>query len=283
MDAPRLTIFRTLLPIAPFVVVIIGPNLVFLDASTHVENRPKIVTRRDAEGRTVTESTQREVTMVDLLWRLGPYAVSSSSTPIRTFLYQTHCSVPEEALAVSLIRARAWVAVCLFPIALMISIVVGRLSHWHSGMSVPSSRFYSPVQTVGTCLGILFVCVVGFASMNSLWPAGVSELVRWLRFSVTGIIPFMSLVIVAPIAEELVFRSGVCRLLVERIGPVAGIFLQALLFGSVHLATPLHMAVGFIGGIVLGSVYIYSRSLTASIFLHAGANFILAVACLTIA
>lgn len=283
MDAPRLTIFQTLLPITPFIAVIIGPNLIFLEASTHVENRPKIVSRQDADGRTSTETTRRDVTMVDLLWRLGPFAVSSSSTPVRTLFYQTHCSVPEEALGVSLARARAWVAVWLFPIALIISIVIGRISHWHSRVSIPASRFYSPVQTVGACLGILSVCVVGFVLMKSLWPPGVSELVRWLRLSISGVIPFTSIVLVAPVAEELVFRSGVCRLLVERIGPVAGIITQALLFGSVHLATPLHMVVGFIGGIVLGMVYIYSRSLTATISLHAGANCILAVACLIIA
>jgi membrane protease YdiL (CAAX protease family) len=101
--------------------------------------------------------------------------------------------------------------------------------------------------------------------LECVWPrfalAFVRDCSKFSIFSnVNGLIPFISSVIIFPVAEELVFRSGVCRLLVERIGPVAGIFLQALLFGSVHLATPLHMAVGFIGGIVLGMVYIYSRS-----------------------
>ena len=286
MDAPRLTIGRLLLPIAPFIAVIIAPNFVFLDASIDVEKRPRPVTHYYSDGRVVTESKWDDTNMVNLRWKLGSYVLSSSTTTAMSIANQTNSSTLEEleeAVSVSLIRARSWIAVCVFPIALIAWIVIGRVSHWYSCATVPSPRFFPPLQTVGACLGVLCVFVVGFALMKPLCPPGVSELVRWFRFSVNGLIPFISFVIVFPVAEELVFRSGVCRLLVERIGPVAGIFLQALLFGSVHLATPLHMAVGFIGGIVLGMVYIYSRSLNASIFLHAGANGVLAVACLTIA
>jgi membrane protease YdiL (CAAX protease family) len=263
MDEPRLTIGRLLLPIAPFIVVIIAPNLVFLDASIDVEKRSGPVTHNYSDGRVVTESKWEDTNMVNLRWRFGPQVLSSSTTTVRSFADQTNSSTLEElneAVSVSLVLARSWVAVCVFPIALIAWNVFGRVSHWHSCATVPSSRFFPPLYTVGACLGVLCVFVVGFALMKPLWPAGVSELVRWFGFNVNGLIPFISSVIICPVAEELVFRSGVCRLLVERIGPVAGIFLQALLFGSVHLATPLHMAVGFIGGIVLGMVYIYSRS-----------------------
>lgn len=216
--------------------------------------------------------------MVDLRWRLGPYALSSSTAPASNFFIQTRCNTLEEAASVSLLRTRSCVAVCIFPIALIAWFAIARVLRWHSCATVPSSRFYPPLQTVIACMGVLCAFVVGFALMKPLWPLGV----RWLQFSVTGVIPLISIVIVTPVVEELIFRSGACRLLVERIGPVAGIFLQALLFGSLHLATPLHIAVGFTGGIVLGMIYIYTRSLTASIFLHAGANCVLAVACLTI-
>lgn len=280
MDAPRLTIGRTLLPIAPFVAVIVAPNFVFLDVSSHSESRPTSVTTRYADGRSATETKQKDIEVVDLLWRLGPYALSSSTRTLSVFKVETGCSAIGEAASVSLLRARSWVAVYLFLSALVASIMIGRVTHWHSHATVPNSRFYPPLHTVGACMGILCALVIGFVLMKRCWPPVVSELVWWLRLSVTGVIPFFSIVIVTPVAEELVFRSGVCRVLVERIGPVAGILLQALLFGSLHLATPLHIAVGFIGGVVLGIVYVYSRSLNASIFLHAGANCVLAVACL---
>lgn len=293
MDAPRLTICRMLLPIAPFIAVIIVPNLVSLNGSVHDESRPGLVDNQYSDDRVVTDSKQEDRLMIDLQWRLGPHVLSSSTTTAVDFLHQANCRtleeagsaslLLEEARSVTLLRTRSRFAVCVFLIALVVSVIMGRISHWHSCVTVPNSRFYPPLQTVGACLGILCVFVVGFVLLRPLWPPGVSELIRWLRISVAGVIPFICIVIVTPVSEELVFRSGVCRVLVERIGPVAGIFLQAVLFGSVHLATPLHMAVGFIGGIVLGLVYIYSRSLIASIILHAGANCVLAVACLIIA
>jgi len=90
------------------------------------------------------------------------------------------------------------------------------------------------------------------------------------------------MVIVSPVAEELVFRSFLCRTLVEKIGPAAGISLQALIFSSLHLTSPTHAAVAFAGGAILGMVYIYTHSLGASIFLHASSNALLAGACLVI-
>lgn len=74
------------------------------------------------------------------------------------------------------------------------------------------------------------------------------------------------------------FSSGVCRILVQRLGSFAGFIIQALLFGSVHLASPLHAMVGYFGGIVLGMVSVYCRSLKVSIVLYAGANGIRAAA-----
>lgn len=282
MDAPRLTVGRMLLPIAPMLAVIVAPNLLFLDVSHRVENRLTSVTIRHADGRSVTESKRNDVNMVDLRWRLGPIVFRSSTTTERIFTMQYDCSTAGEAAGVSRLQAQSWAAVGVFPVALIAWFVIGRALQWHSSVTVTGTRFYPPLQTVLACLGILCAFVVGFALMKPWWPPGVTELVRWLRFSVAGVIPFISIVIVTPVAEELVFRSGVCRVLVERTGPIAGIVLQALLFGSLHLATPLHIAVGFTGGVVLGMVYISTRSLNASIFLHAGANCVLAIACLTI-
>jgi len=248
-----------------------------------MENRPSTVTFRSADGHSVTEVKRKDIELVDLRWRLGPYAFSTSTKTVSIFKIETLCNTLRQAASVSLLRARSLVAVCVFPIALVVSILIGRVLGWHSRTTVPSSGFYPPVQTVGACLGILAVIIVGFILMKAWWPPGVSELVWWLRLRSGGVISFLSIAIVTPVAEEVVFRSGVCRILVERIGMAPGICIQALVFGSVHLATPLHVAVGFTGGVVLGMVYVYCRSFNASMILHAGANCLLATACLTIA
>ena len=283
MDAPRLTFWQILLPIVPFVAVIILPNLIFLDVKGFIENRPTRVTYQSADGQTLTESKRKNIQMVYLHWRLGPCALSTSTRTLSIFKIETGCSDPRLAVSLSLLRVRSQVTVALFVIAVLSSILIGRVSHWHSQVAVPNCRFYSPWRTVTTCLGILCLLTIGFAVMKPWWPAGVSELVGWLKFNVSEVLPFLSIVIIAPVSEELVFRSGLYRLLVEGTGPIAGVLVQALMFGSLHLATPLHAVVGFIGGVVLGLVYVYCRSLKASMVLHAGANGILAAASLIVA
>ena len=67
MDEPRLTIGRLLLLIAPFIAVIIAPNLVSLDASIHVEKRPRTVIHYYSDGRVVTESNWEDTNMVTVI------------------------------------------------------------------------------------------------------------------------------------------------------------------------------------------------------------------------
>ena len=266
----RLTIGQMLLPVFPFVLVFIAQSLVFLDASSRDE-----IVKTSSNSSTVTA-------MVDFQWRFGPYLVSSSTTTLKSLIEQLKPNSTEEffeQLNASIDQARLRVVVCVFPFALIAWIVIGRVSQWHSRVTVRGTRFFPPVLTVVACMGILFALVVGFALLKSWWPPAVVELVRHFRVR-AGAITVIHMVIVAPVAEELVFRSFLCRILVERIGPVAGIFLQALIFGSLHLISPAHAAVAFAGGIVLGVVYVYTRSLGASIFLHASSNALLLGACI---
>ena len=270
LRAPRLTIGQLLLPVVPFVIVLAAQSFVFLDH--HMQD----------ESESVTPTIEFQL-------RFGPCLLSSSTATIHSLVEQTQASTVEEIYAglfkrmsIKLDRARSLFAVCLFPIALAAWVVIGRSLQWHSRVIVPSSRVYAPFKTVGACMGILCTLVISVALMKAFWPPSVSELVRHFGLR-AGAITLIHMVIVAPVAEELVFRSFLCRTLVERIGPVAGIFLQALIFGSFHLVSPAHAAVAFTGGIILGTVYVYTRSLGAAIFLHAASNALLVGTCLAIA
>ena len=278
--SPRLTIGQMLLPVIPFVVVFFAQSLLFIHASKRFE------------AQDVGSTGFRIWTIVDLRWRLGPCELYSTTTPTSSFIEQIIPTRLEnksssrkeqllEALSIYIDQAKSWITVCLFPFALIACIVIGRLSQWHSRVTVPIFRFYPPMKTVVVCTGILLALIFGVALMKSLWPPAVSELARHFGLR-AGLLILIDMVIVAPVAEELVFRSFLCRILVERIGPVTGILLQALIFGSLHLTSPTHAAVAFTGGVVLGMVYVYTRSLGASIFLHATSNALLVGACLAI-
>ena len=87
----------------------------------------------------------------------------------------------------------------------------------------------------------------------------------------TGPMSFFTMVVAAPIFEELIFRGIILDGLLKKYTPVKAILVSALLFGLVHL-NPWQFVTGFILGIFSGWVYYHSRSLLACIIIHATAN-----------
>lgn len=78
----------------------------------------------------------------------------------------------------------------------------------------------------------------------------------------------LSTVVLAPILEEVLFRGLVLESCRERFGRGAAVLISALLFGLVH-GVPVQMVNAFVIGLILGYVYISTRSLLATILLHA--------------
>ncbi len=87
----------------------------------------------------------------------------------------------------------------------------------------------------------------------------------------TGPLTFLTMVVAAPIFEELIFRGIILDGLLKRYKPLKSILVSAMLFGLVHL-NPWQFVTGFIIGIFCGWVYYNTRSLLACILIHAAAN-----------
>lgn len=83
-------------------------------------------------------------------------------------------------------------------------------------------------------------------------------------------IPF-SVVFVAPLTEELLFRGALLPILTQRLGFRAGLGVSALLFGLFHVH-PFAILYATLAGLVLGAVAHRSRSILPSFTLHAGFN-----------
>jgi membrane protease YdiL (CAAX protease family) len=90
-------------------------------------------------------------------------------------------------------------------------------------------------------------------------------------------------VLVAPLAEELLFRGALLRCLLRRTTPARSIFLSALIFALVHpLASPTIgsvMAVPalLVLGLVSANAAVRTGNLSASILLHTGFNLLTAI------
>ena len=81
----------------------------------------------------------------------------------------------------------------------------------------------------------------------------------------------LAVVVVAPVSEELLFRGLILRGLIIHRGVAGGIFYSALLFGFLHL-NPWQFCTAFPMGLVLGWLFVRTRSLWPCILAHAALN-----------
>lgn len=89
--------------------------------------------------------------------------------------------------------------------------------------------------------------------------------------SQTGVFTFFSMVIAAPILEELIFRGIILDGLLKKYSPTKSILISSFLFGLAHL-NPWQFVTGLILGIFSGWVYYRTKSLSFSIIIHAATN-----------
>lgn len=83
----------------------------------------------------------------------------------------------------------------------------------------------------------------------------------------------ISVIVIAPVFEEIIYRGIILEQLYKRYGSLKAIGISALLFAIVHLN--IHQGVnGFFLGIILGFIYIKTNSLLLSIFVHFTNNFL---------
>jgi membrane protease YdiL (CAAX protease family) len=85
--------------------------------------------------------------------------------------------------------------------------------------------------------------------------------------SSTGVYSFITIVIAAPILEELIFRGIILNGLLKSYSPLKSIIISSLLFGLVHL-NPWQFIGASIGGILSGWVYFKTKKITLPIIIH---------------
>lgn len=86
-----------------------------------------------------------------------------------------------------------------------------------------------------------------------------------LAYSFWGI---LTVAIVGPIAEELVFREGVCGYLARNgVKPWKAIWVSAVLFGIIHM-NPAQVVVAMIIGFILGVIYIKTGNVVLTSIIH---------------
>lgn len=95
---------------------------------------------------------------------------------------------------------------------------------------------------------------------------------------INTIVISIQVIIIGPIIEELIFRKILLGKLLEKFSnrPIKAIVYSALIFGIVHLNIIQGVA-AFGGGIILGLIYYYTKSIKATIFAHILNNFLIII------
>lgn len=95
---------------------------------------------------------------------------------------------------------------------------------------------------------------------------------------INTIVISVQVIIIGPIIEELIFRKILLGKLLEKFrnSPIKAIVYSALIFGIVHLNIIQGVA-AFGGGIILGLIYYYTKSIKATIFAHILNNFLIII------
>lgn len=117
-----------------------------------------------------------------------------------------------------------------------------------------------------------FLAAMGII-VPSLWlQEKMPELPNFLNDSFEGLVNtpggYLALGIIAPLAEEVVFRGAILRSLLEKYSrPWTAIAISALLFALIHL-NPAQMPHAFLVGLLLGWMYWRTGSIIPGVLLH---------------
>lgn len=106
----------------------------------------------------------------------------------------------------------------------------------------------------------------GIPFLEKLYKGMAESFEQMFNFKIAA---FITICILAPILEEIIFRGIILRgMLQNGSSPVSAIIISALLFGIAHLNPWQFFGAGFLGA-VFGFVYYRTKSLWLCMFLHA--------------
>lgn len=146
-----------------------------------------------------------------------------------------------------------------------------RLRHKPLGEAVGLRRCsgWTAAFSAFAALGLFVAINLALALLPEAWMTDYSEYMDVLLSD--GLLPAVSIVLMGPLAEELMFR-GVIQTRLEQAMPVwAAVVLQAVLFGVAH-GTPVQMAYAFLIGLALGFLRSRTGSILPGFAAHAAFN-----------
>lgn len=199
---------------------------------------------------------------MDLLAIIGVYIVTSFVSWLVSYII-TRSTHADQSLTVFIATLIQYPAVIVFAVWLLRK----------RGMKKPvlsfSLRRSDPTMILWGLLVIVAVSVV-IEPLLLIFPAENMDLMRQYVLQ-GGALTMFTVVILAPILEEMLFRGIVQESTSRFYGPLAGILIASAIFAIVH-PNPQQIVNAFFSGLILGYIYYRTRSLIPVIVIHAVNN-----------
>lgn len=199
--------------------------------------------------------------------------VYTAAVAVRTALAHREMDIAEAAqLAAERLLAGA-PAVALLANVFVVAVLLlwFRLRHKPLGKAAGLRRCsgWTAAFSAFAALGLFVAINLALALLPEAWLIAYNA--DMAPIASTGLLTALSIVVMGPLAEELMFR-GVIQTRLERAMPVwAAVVLQAVLFGVTH-GTPVQMAYAFLMGLVFGLLRSRTGSILPGLAAHAAFN-----------
>jgi len=164
------------------------------------------------------------------------------------------------------------------PLALAIARAVGSRLKWRRALGLESKDTFRHLFQGVVGLGVALIVGVVLRDMlltgvETVLPGALGARALPGAGTASLLADALIVVLLAPLAEEVIFRGFIFGALLDHLRPLAAAALSALLFAGAHLAwEPQAFLSLFCLGLVSAYTYLLTRSLLPSIVLHAGYN-----------
>ena len=185
------------------------------------------------------------------------------------FLYQLLCTYGFQLLFHALNIGGNHATIYASAVALVVSglLMIAHLLFFRYASFKSEGGSFTSFKTILLCLPLVIASLLASNIIGELLelPNIYEDLFYSLSRNVFG---FLSIALIAPIAEEMLFRGGIEGFLLRRkIKPIIAILVSAIIFGVIH-ANPAQIFFATILGIIFGWMYYRTGSILPSIVGH---------------
>jgi membrane protease YdiL (CAAX protease family) len=174
---------------------------------------------------------------------------------------------PRMGLGLPLAASIGLANLCAFGVVIWWGVRASRLP---AGRVLPF-RAVGPAVYLALALTVLGLGIVASELDNLVrWALPVPRFLSDMLIGIAsgGAASLATIVVIAPVVEEMLFRGVILGGFADRYRPATAVLTTALVFGIVHL-NPYQFVSALILGVVLGWVFLKTRSLWPCIFAHA--------------